>query len=158
VDSGTSVVIASAVGSTSPQFTNMTVDEVAATDYTLPTGDAHTFINTTFTGESEIGFTQLHDACSGSSGDENDPDSDVCTRVYFVIKDPVFHEDVSKPLDFGWTKNAHSYWEIRGFSHPNPMFDDMPANFDLRRRNAIDDNSCLQGTYNASFGACVVAK
>jgi hypothetical protein len=38
------------------------------------------------------------------------------------------------------------------------MFDDVPENFDLRRRNGINDNTCSEGIYHANFGACVVPK
>ena len=152
VDSGEASIGAKAVPSDDAiRIANATIDQVRVLAYVLVQREPNIMQNLQFTGERNVAFTQIHDSCEG--GDENDPFDPDCTRIWLHIVDPVFPSGVN-PFDFGWTANRHAVWEVRGFSHPDAEYADLPVNFDLYRR----DNEVAGGNYDARFDAWVVPR
>jgi hypothetical protein len=105
--------------------------------------------NATFSGVRNPAITQVQDECSG--GDENDPEDGTCIRNWLHFENPTVPAGV-KPFLFGWHQNRHSVWEVRAFSHPD--YPDLPADFDLYRR----DNEVAGGALNAEFDAWLVPR
>ena len=152
VDNGNASIGVKAVpGDDAVRLSDATIDQVRVLAYVLVQRVPNVLRNLTFSGERDVAFTQLHDTCSG--GDETDPEDGDCTRIWLRIENPVFPAGVS-PFDFGWTPNLHAVWEVRGFSHPDAEYADLPADFDLYRR----DNEVAGGSYDARFDAWVVPR
>lgn len=105
--------------------------------------------NAVFSGARDPAITQVQDPCSG--GDETDPNDGTCIRNWLHFDNPQIPAGV-KPFFFGWHMNKNSLWEVRNFSHPD--YPDLPANFDLYRR----DNEVAGGSYNADFDAWLVPR
>jgi hypothetical protein len=104
-----------------------------------------------FGGARAIAITQAHDVCDG--GDETDPEDLTCPRSWLRIEQPRFAAGVV-PFDFGWASNRATVWEVRGFSHPDAEYGDLPADFDLHRR----DNELPGGSFHAGFDAWLVPR
>jgi hypothetical protein len=128
-----------------------TLDDLHVLAYVLVQRQPNILRDLTFTGARPIAFTQIHDACEG--GNENDPEDPNCARIWLRIEHPTFPSGV-KPFEFGWTANHASVWEVRGFSHPDPEYQDLPADFDLYRR----DNEVAGGALHEGFDAWLVPR
>jgi hypothetical protein len=128
-----------------------TIDQVRVLAYVNVQSVPNVLADLRFTGEREVGFTQIHDECT--DGDENDPEDGDCTRIWLRIVNPMFAAGMN-PFDFGWTQNRHAIWEVRGFSHPDAVYGDLPADFDLHRR----DNTVEGGHYDDRFDAWLVPR
>ena len=96
-----------------------------------------------FSGERSPAITQFTDACEGNPDDPLDPE---CSRVMLRFDDPVFPSG-TVPFWFGDAVNKHTVWEIRGFVHPD--FADLPADFDLYRRDHEVDGGFLVPEFDA---------
>jgi hypothetical protein len=128
-----------------------TLDDLRVLAYVLVQDEPNILRDLTFTGEKPVAFSQIHDPCEG--GDETDPEDPECARIWLRIENPVLPSGV-QPFDFGWTANRSSVWEVRGFSHPDADYADLPADFDLYRR----DNQVAGGTMHAGFDAWLVPR
>jgi len=152
VDNGlASVGVRAIPGDERPRLDGATLDDLHVLAYLLVQRRPNILRNLTFTGAKPVAFSQIHDACEG--GDESDPLDPDCTRIWLRIENPTFPSGV-KPFEFGWTANRESIWEVRGFSHPDPEYQDLPADFDLYRR----DNQAAGGALHQGFDAWLVPR
>jgi len=152
VDNGLSSVGVRAIPSDErPRLDGATLDDLHVLAYLLVQDRPNILRDLSFTGARPVAFSQIHDPCEG--GDETDPGDSDCTRIWLRIENPTFPSGV-KPFDFGWTANRESVWEIRGFSHPDAEYRDLPPDFDLYRR----DNEVPGGSHHAQFDAWLVPR
>jgi hypothetical protein len=128
-----------------------TLDDLRVLAYVLVQDEPNILRGLTFTGDRPVAFSQIHDPCEG--GDETDPEDPESARIWLRIENPVLPSGV-QPFDFGWTANRSSVWEVRGFSHPDADHADLPADFDLYRR----DNQVEGGAMHAGFDAWLVPR
>lgn len=131
------------------RFEGGTVDDIRVLSYVVLQTVPNIIKNVTFTGDAPIGVTQIDQPCT--NGNPNDPDDPDCLRVWLRFVDPVFPAGM-KPFVFGDSINKFAVWEVRGFSSPD--YPDLPANFDLYRR----DNQVAGGSYFESFDAWLVPR
>jgi len=134
-----------------PRLDGATLDDLQVLAYVLVQQQPNILRALSFSGARPVAFTQIHDACEG--GDETDPEDPDCTRIWLRIENPTFAPGV-KPFDFGWTANRSAQWEVRGFQHPDAEYQDLPADFDLYRR----DNQVAGGSHHAGFDAWLVPR
>ena len=134
-----------------PRLDGATIDDLKVLAYVLVQGRANILRDLQFTGARPLAITQIHDRCT--AGDETDPDDPECTRIWLHIENPTFAPGVV-PFDFGWTFNRNSVWEVRGFSHPDAAYRDLPPDFDLYR----SDNHVAGGYLHDGFGAWLVPR
>jgi hypothetical protein len=127
------------------------LDDLTVLGFAFPPERPAILRELSFGGAQPLAFSQPHAACS--AGDESDPMDPDCTRIWLRIERPRFAPGV-KPFDFGWTANRASLWEVRGFSHPDAEYRDLPADFDLHRR----DNEVTGGALHAGFDAWLVPR
>jgi hypothetical protein len=152
VDNGlASVGVRAIPGDERPRLDGATIDDLHVLAYLLVQRRPNILRELTFTGAKPVAFSQIHDACEG--GDETDPLDPDCTRIWLRIENPTFPSGV-KPFEFGWTANRESIWEVRGFSHPDAEYRDLPADFDLHRR----DNQIAGGALHSGFDAWLVPR
>jgi hypothetical protein len=152
VDNGLSSVGVRAIPSDErARLDGATLDDLHVLAYLLVQDRPNILRELSFTGARPVAFSQIHDPCEG--GDETDPEDPECTRIWLRIENPTFPAGV-KPFDFGWTANRESVWEVRGFSHPDPEYANLPADFDLYRR----DNEVAGGSHHAAFDAWLVPR
>jgi hypothetical protein len=152
VDNGLESIGAKAIPANGePRVDGAILDDFRVLAYVLAQTDANLVRGLSFTGAKPLAFTQLHDRCDG--GDEDDPMDSDCARVWLRIENPTFASGV-RPFDFGWSANRHSIWEVRGFSHPDAEYADLPADFDLHR----SDNEVAGGHLDPRFDAWLVPR
>lgn len=152
VDNGTESIGLKAIPRNDlPRMENATIDDLRVLAYVLVQTQPNVLRDLRFTGARPLAFTQIHDRCTG--GDETDPMDGDCTRIWLRIEDPTFAAGV-RPFDFGWSANRNSIWEVRGFRHPDAAYADLPADFDLYRR----DNMVPGGRLDTRFDAWLVPR
>jgi len=134
-----------------PRVERATLDDVRVIQPALVQEQPTILRELAFSGAREVALSQTHDVCDG--GDEADPQDPVCTRIWLRIEAPTFAPGV-QPFDFGATANRATVWEVRGFSHPDAEYRDLPSDFDLYR----SDNEVAGGALHERFGAWLVPR
>jgi len=146
-----SIGLAAAPEDDRPRVARASLDDLGVLGYALVADQPAILRELSFSGARSVAFSQAHEPCA--SGDESDPEDPDCTRIWLRIESPRFAPGV-QPFDFAWTANRSSLWEVRGFSHPDAEYRDLPADFDLYRR----DNQVAGGALHPGFDAWLVPR
>lgn len=86
-----------------------------------------TVVRSTFAGH-QVDVSQDHSTC-GFGTEESNPVSSRCAATYLSLTDSRF--GTSRPFDFGWQRNANSWYAVSGYSGTTGL----PVNFRLTRRD-----------------------
>ncbi len=123
------------------------LDALHIEEYVLVQKHPQYLKDVTFVAGAAHGVTQFQATCSG--GDEMSPDDPKCSRIELLLENVSFPAGMV-PFLFGDAINFHTVWKIRNFSSPD--YPNLPANFDLYRR----DNTVAGGSLNTDFDAWLV--
>jgi hypothetical protein len=134
---------------TEPRIDGATIDDITVLSYVFVQEAPALLRGLTFTGDRDVGVTQLETPCT--AGDEDDPNDPDCLRAWIRFESPSFPAGML-PFRFGHPINRHTLWEVRGFSSPDHP--SLPADFDLHRA----DNHVAGGSYYEPFDAWLVPR
>jgi hypothetical protein len=148
---GSSLELRAAPDDARPRVERATLDDVSVLPPAVVPEQPLVLRELAFGGARAVAIAQAHDVCEG--GDETDPADATCARSWLRIEQPTFAPGVV-PFDFGWAKNRATVWEVRGFTHPDAEYSDLPEDFDLYRR----DNEVQGGSLHAGFDAWLVPR
>jgi hypothetical protein len=103
-------------------------------------------VNTRFSEDTIADVSQVHLACE-SPGDEHSPYSRRCPANYALFAQPTFSSP--RAIDFGWQKNANSWFEILDWSSPPAG---VPSSFRVLRRDQAGDQTRLFAPFGGQIG------
>jgi len=102
-------------------------------------------VNTRFLEDTAADVSQVHEACE-SPEDEHAPDSRRCSANFVLFAMPTFSS--LRAIDFGWQKNANSWFEILDWRNPPTG---VPSSFRVLRRDQAGDQARLFAPFDGQI-------